>query len=66
MLDDLWNDGDEAHFNFLPQAGAAEEAAGSRVLISTRVRGLLNPDRPGGVAVSAVAHVIAHMDYRPT
>lgn len=44
VLDDLWNENDEDHINFLP-----EEDNGSRVLISTRVRGLLRSDRPGGV-----------------
>eukprot|EP01052_Picozoa_sp_SAG31_P019855 SAG31_NODE_1466_length_8227_cov_10.254675_2_plen_1008_part_00 len=47
VLDDLWNEDDEQHFNFLPPVDDFDN--GSRVLISTRVRGLLKPERPGGV-----------------
>lgn len=55
VLDDLWNGEDEDHFNFLPAVGAgSDDCTGSRVLISTRVRGLLKPDRPGGVAAVEV------------
>lgn len=52
MLDDLWNEEDERHFNFLPPIDSADN--GSRLLISTRVRGLLKPDRPGGVSAIEV------------